>query len=572
MTAITPPPPPPPQPVTPTPQPQTTVIVQNPPPSLSQLPVGAMLDAALTSNLGKDLFQLQTPLGKITVQTALPLAKTATLVLQLQNLTPQMQFQISTVDGKPAAQWIKASFQAGTGAAGKSLPLDQTGMTGQANAGISAAGLKTTTLTKGVVMGASLLRPLHMPKTDTQGAPAITRPGTPNSPTKGTLQANASTAGKVTATGTKPVPAAPQAPQTNAKPEIQGQSPIRAQSAFNTSSLTGAASVKAGQTLPAGTQFSVKIANIRQPSPIATNTANPNPSSLSAGLAAGRTLLGTVTGTTASGLPIVETNSGVLSLSTQSTVPRGSVLTLEIVRAPSLAGSQQQGISAQDGTTLFSSRKWPALEEVIQTVHEAQPSATTHLINSAIPRLDAQLTASLIFFLSALRGGDVRAWIGDQAMRILEREKPGLLKKITDDFGKMVKVSDEPVGGDWRVALVPLSTGEQLEQIRMLMRQHDDSQDDENDGSGTRFIIDVELSRLGRLQLDGLARDGGKKLDLIIRSEAPLPDKMTNDIRDIFQEVAELTGLTGSVNFQSTPANFIETPDPLHEEHIGLMV
>ena len=46
----------------------------------------------------------------------------------------------------------------------------------------------------------------------------------------------------------------------------------------------------------------------------------------------------------------------------------------------------------------------------------------------------------------------------------------------------------------------------------------------------------MELSQLGRMQLDGLVRGGNKRLDLIVRSATPLPGHMRDDIRRIFSE------------------------------------
>ena len=130
---------------------------------------------------------------------------------------------------------------------------------------------------------------------------------------------------------------------------------------------------------------------------------------------------------------------------------------------------------------------------------------------------------------------------------------------------------DEPTPGDWRVALIPVNTGSEIQQIRLLFRQND-NESDENVKSDARFIIDVDLTKFGRMQIDGLVREKGKSLDLIIRSDKQLNDTMKNDIRSIFVETTDLSGLSGSVGFQSTPANFINISDPTLNHEIGMMV
>ena len=181
-------------------------------------------------------------------------------------------------------------------------------------------------------------------------------------------------------------------------------------------------------------------------------------------------------------------------------------------------------------------------------------------LNTVVPRPDAQLAANVLFFLAALRGGNVRTWLGDGPSRALQRQKPDLLSRLGDEFRTIGRMADEPVSGDWRIAVVPFNSGEELQQIRFFMRRHgaEDDEDEEGGDPGTRFIVDVELSRLGRMQLDGLVRGGDKRLDLIVRSASPLPRHMRDDIQGIFQDACQLTGMTGAATFQCAPPNFIE--------------
>ena len=86
------------------------------------------------------------------------------------------------------------------------------------------------------------------------------------------------------------------------------------------------------------------------------------------------------------------------------------------------------------------------------------------------------------------------------------------------------------------------------------------------------FVIDVQLSRLGRLQLDGLIRDEGNALDLIVRSETHLANIIQNNIRTIFNGTTNISGIKGGVNFQAAPADFIDVPDPENTDNVGLVV
>ena len=72
--------------------------------------------------------------------------------------------------------------------------------------------------------------------------------------------------------------------------------------------------------------------------------------------------------------------------------------------------------------------------------------------------------------------------------------------------------------------------------------------------------------------MDGLVRDKGKSLELILRSDTHLADTIQNDIRTIFREAADLSGLKGGINFQAAPADFINIPDPSNAHDVVVVV
>ena len=84
----------------------------------------------------------------------------------------------------------------------------------------------------------------------------------------------------------------------------------------------------------------------------------------------------------------------------------------------------------------------------------------------------------------------------------------------------------------------------------------DENKDTEEDA---RFIIDVTLSKFGRVQLDGLVVSGKNKFDLFVRSEASFPQFMRKDIAAIFSEFVEISGVKGNLVFQSQ-THFVDVP------------
>jgi hypothetical protein len=104
-------------------------------------------------------------------------------------------------------------------------------------------------------------------------------------------------------------------------------------------------------------------------------------------------------------------------------------------------------------------------------------------------------------------------------------------------------------------------TNEGLEQIRLFVR---DSRDEEGEAGeqepGTRFVVEVDFSRLGPFQFDGLSRR--KNIDLIVRTQEKLPDDMRRDISRIYGDTVTALGVAGTIAFQVTPAFEL---NPLHD-------
>ncbi|MSO81525.1 MAG: hypothetical protein EXQ97_07975 [Alphaproteobacteria bacterium] len=107
----------------------------------------------------------------------------------------------------------------------------------------------------------------------------------------------------------------------------------------------------------------------------------------------------------------------------------------------------------------------------------------------------------------------------------------------------------EPAGDGWRVALVPLLDDGRFDQILVYLRGGRDA----GDGEGNlRFVVETALSRLGRMQFDGLV--AGQLFDLLIRALAPLPAAMRANIGEIFERVSAAGGSGGALRFHVVTA------------------
>ena len=274
------------------------------------------------------------------------------------------------------------------------------------------------------------------------------------------------------------------------------------------------------------------------------------------------TLAGTVTGPAKGSGLTVETPAGALVLDLETRLPAGSRLHLEL-----LIPTRDAPASAPAGLV----HRWPALEESLRVLGEgmapAQPE-TPPL--ERIPRPGPRLTSGILFFLSALGAGDLSAWLGKTAAEALKaRSRGDLIRQLGQDLTQLGRLSDA-AGGDWRFLPFPLFDGQQVQQLRLLPfplfdgqqvqqlrlflrrdRGRDEAENADDGGeAATRFVVEVELVRLGDMQLDGLVR--AHRFDLILRTRTALPRAMRDDIAAIFRDANEIAGHRGRIAFQAS--------------------
>lgn len=599
MSEIAPPPPPPPTPPPSSPVAQPTVVVSNPPRALANLAIGARLDAVIVTPETTGQTEIQTAFGRLAVQTGFPLPKEGPLQLQVFLKGPLLQLQIISIHGLPPQAALRvlglipgaagaAPLPGGLPAAPAGVPQGSAAGTGgpagplpgapAAAAGGALAGAVTEPVVVNLSVGATLTATLLKagPATGTT-SPATGQAGPTGTATGTGTGAAAPGSGQAPPPqGTTPAGTGAAAPGSPARPGAAGGGTVQGASGVPEAPASGQAPLPpTGPQVVPGTQFSLRITSF-QPAGAGTGAGTlPQPESGGV-LAPGSALNGIVTSRISpSGHPIVQTHGGALVIATRTPMPPGSTLNFEILSqaVPSSTAGAIDTPHAADPRQMLAGG-WPSLEEAVLALQEVNPAAAQQLIHAVLPRPGGALAANMLFFLVALSGGSLRGWIGDGPARILQKLRPQLMARLREDFGQIGRIAEDSGSGEWRTLLIPLHNGAQIEQIRLFMRRVGDDQDEQDKArKGTRFIVDLDLSRLGRVQLDGFVYQKEKHMDLIVRTENRLPDKMHEDIRNIFQEAVDVTGIKGGVSFQAAPPNFIEvTPPAEPEEHLGLIV
>ena len=272
---------------------------------------------------------------------------------------------------------------------------------------------------------------------------------------------------------------------------------------------------------------------------------------------------GIVAPNTVGGQSLLSTPVGLLALAVQSPLPTGSRVELAVVAPP---------LPRQPGATID-----PRLAEPMPAV---AGDAIVALLRDAIPdqveRLVAHLPPHLVFALHALLAAG-QAVDGDLALAAQT------LTNATDHAASRDALVRMAVAGAANEAarpsehgsnhVVPLIIDGQPATLRLAVRpfpgERDSAEGARQSGGGTRFIVDVDLSRLGPLQLDGLVTRKSSRLDLAIRTLAALPDPAPRDITALFTRTLQAFNLAGVITFRSGE-RFV-APEPAAPAH-GLLI
>ncbi len=223
---------------------------------------------------------------------------------------------------------------------------------------------------------------------------------------------------------------------------------------------------------------------------------------------------------------------------------------------------------------LFSAFTWPALDDIQQTLQQLAPQMA-QAMTATLPSpatAPQRLPAAALFFIAAIRSGDLSSWLGEKTVDMLRRGgRADAITRLSRDISGLSKSAAEPVSQDWRALTLPVHDGQQdIQKMMLYWRQDREKEENEDDrkNRGTRFIFDLSLSRMGPVQLDGLHRQG--RLDLILRTPGALSADMQQAVRRAWINALEQTELSGEISFQNKPEQFVKIDVPAETQILSL--
>lgn len=281
-----------------------------------------------------------------------------------------------------------------------------------------------------------------------------------------------------------------------------------------------------------------------------------------------------VIGQEKNGAMIVQTQLGTLKMHAPQPLPVGSQLQLQVQPAPATVSPPPEASPLREALLPITSmaQHWPGLEETLQWAQVNDP-ALARMIMQPIPDIGPKLVSGLLFFIAAVKGGELRQWLGLRATAALESAAPQLAARLKQDMVQLQQLFVDSPLQQWNSLMVPVLYHGQIEHARLFFRQDQDSGGGQQQGKGgkeQRFVVEVDLSHLGEMQFDGFVRGAArdKQFDLIVRSARPLDVALSQQIRDSFDTAVQTTGMKGYLGFQHGAQHFVR-PMARREEDGG---
>jgi hypothetical protein len=196
-------------------------------------------------------------------------------------------------------------------------------------------------------------------------------------------------------------------------------------------------------------------------------------------------------------------------------------------------------------------RGWPSLADALGVLRQNAGDADALAALSRLPQAGPKLAAGLVAAMQAIRAGNADALLGALvAARSGDGARDDAARKVRQEFTQLATFAQERPGIDWRCCFIPVLDDGTIRQINLFYRRdrRKDSKDAKDEKAGTRFIVEVDMSRMGPFQFDGLVRE--KQFDLMVRSRIALPPKARLDMTELFQEALALGDYRGGIVFQ----------------------
>ncbi len=209
---------------------------------------------------------------------------------------------------------------------------------------------------------------------------------------------------------------------------------------------------------------------------------------------------------------------------------------------------------------------WTVLTHALDTLRQTDESAF-EAVKAVLPQTGGKLPALMLSYMNAAaRGVSFSDFIGEANVAALAKTENGasLLKRLEREFSTSAKKATDGKNG-WKGWDIPLLSGSVVEPVSLYLQRPNTDEfrrvQTDRKQAGVRFAVDINLTRLGKMQLEGLAHRQTRRFDLILRHQNALPPDFDAAVRGIFTQTLTALNYTGTVKVDKTDDFIVFAPD-----------
>lgn len=226
---------------------------------------------------------------------------------------------------------------------------------------------------------------------------------------------------------------------------------------------------------------------------------------------------------------------------------------------------------------------WGTLNQILGLINgdsidsqslSAAPHSPQHMLLNMMPSPahPRDFSTLALFFMAIARAGDIDQFLPITMLNTLKQTAKGkaLLDQLSLDLSHFARMDQAMLPPDWKGMIIPFAWQNQILKVPMYFK--DDPQEDVTDSDTEphrkrrlRFLFDLQLSRMGGVQVDGFLKS--QRLDLILRTKTALSPLMQHDMRKLYAGAVEKSNLTGELSFQSRADQWVNFPTNQTQEN-----
>lgn len=258
--------------------------------------------------------------------------------------------------------------------------------------------------------------------------------------------------------------------------------------------------------------------------------------------------------------PLIVTSAGVLQPEEPVFFPHMTPVSVKIVPpAPDVSDGFAPSADLKDPTAM---RVLASALDRLRAVDEQ----AFETVKSVLPRVGGKLPALMLAYANAAaRNVPFAAFLGETNIAALNKSEHG--KSVLTALEKAFSAAPRKAAGgqsSWTALDIPILSGTVVEPVSLYLQRPNEGEfrraQTDRKQAGVRFVLDLNLTALGAIQLDGLARRKDRRFDLIVRHRDELPSVFDETVRGIFARTLSALNYTGAVKVDKTD-DFIDFRD-----------